>query len=98
MKGLKINLKDFQEVFYSEEHQVFCFKNTVKNNVSASFKSFWVCRKTKFQDFLEFVKPLTENKSYISFEFYNQLLDTYLENVQKADAFLVAVKQYIRVS
>ncbi|CAL2108635.1 hypothetical protein T190115A13A_80210 [Tenacibaculum sp. 190524A02b] len=90
--GVKVNTSEFTEVFFSEELQKFYFKNNNQQQLPVSCRSFWVCRKQKFQDFKDFIKPLIPINTYITFEGYTQMLDNYLKNIQKANALLIEVK------
>ena len=89
MKGQKINLelKDFQEVFYSEKHQTFYVQGAFKSKVSKSSKLLWVFEKPRSDEFMNFVKPIIKKEHFVSFVYCAMLLEVYLENIHEAEKF-----------
>lgn len=81
---------NYQEVFYSEKHQVFYKKTTKGYKVPPSAKPFCVGSKQRFEDFLDYLKIVTTNNTI--FRTYKELelhYDNFLGNVKNIENILV---------
>ncbi|MEQ3501119.1 hypothetical protein ABMY20_15295 [Tenacibaculum sp. SSH1-16] len=81
---------NYQEVFYSEKHQVFYKKTTKDYKVPPSAIPFCVGRKQRFDDFLDYLKIVTTNNKI--FRTYKELelhYDKFLGNVKNIENILV---------